>query len=182
MNNLARGILAVCTVFFLTATYPIGANVSSENYDDTPPDPPQIYGPTDCKVWVKYDYNITITDPDDDRLTELYVKFGDGTNLTLKPPGSGCCKGWRSGITLVVSHKWKKSGDYSVEAKVRDIRWNWSDWGMLDVHVPKYKCKVENPAEAEANVIEPELFILMKRFLMGHTINSEPKFLIRFWQ
>jgi len=182
VNNLTKVILAVCAVLFLVSTYPIGAKVSYISYDDTPPDPPQIEGPTNCKIWVEYDYNITITDPDDDRLTELYVKFGDGTNLTLKPPGSGCCKGWRSGITLVVSHKWKKSGDYSVEAKVRDIRWNWSDWGMLDVHVPKYKCKVENPAEAEANVIEPELFILMKRFLMGHTINSEPKFLIRFWQ
>ena len=114
---------------------------------------------------MKYTYNITITDPDDDRLTELYVKFGDGTNSTLKPPSSDCCKGWRSGITLMVSHEWKKSGNYSLEAKVRDIRWNWSDWGMLGIRVPKYKPKVENPGFP----------VLMRMFTLIHDFSFKTR-------
>lgn len=113
-------------------------------YDDNPPYPPEIEGPTESNIREKCFYYITITDPDNDRLTELNIIFGDGTNLTIVAGGASCNKGWRSGITLSVNHVWKKPGDFSIKAKVKDIKWQWSDWGTFDVHIQKTKFNLNN--------------------------------------
>jgi hypothetical protein len=108
------------------------------DYDNTPPYPPQIDGPINCNITEKYDYYITISDPDGakgDRLMELQVFFGDGTNKSIKHHDTGCTKGWRSGTILTVAHRWKKPFNYTIRARVMDYALEWSDWGYLDVHV-----------------------------------------------
>jgi len=68
-------------------------------------------------------------------MNKLEVDFGDG-NLSLYE--CGCTDPpWVSGTTLHVSHKWKESGNYVVKARVMDIYWEWSDWGTLQVTMPK---------------------------------------------
>jgi len=146
MKNLLKIIVVVFIALFLSSNCSIGKKINFINYDNTPPDPPYIQGPTSCNITEKVDYYITISDPDGHRLIELYVEFGDGTNETLKKRGTGCTKGWRSGYTLTVSHIWKKSDDYTIKAKVKDYAWDWSDWGTLDVHVSKTKSKFDNLA------------------------------------
>ena len=136
------------------------------NSDNNPPYPPHIEGPTNCYTRETYYYNITIIDPDNDRLIALNVLFGDGTNLTLYPTRSSCCKGWRSNMTLTVGHKWKESGDYSIKAKVKDTKWTWSDWGTLDVHVQKSKLEVITPIRLDFNMLKL-LNMLVKHFLAG---------------
>ena len=108
-------------------------------YDNTPPDSPYIEGPTTCNITEKIQYFITITDPDGDRLVELLVRFGDGTNETIKYRGSSCTKGWRSGTTLTIGHRWIKPNDYTIKAKVKDYSRDWSEWGFFDVHVTTNK-------------------------------------------
>ena len=103
-------------------------------YLNNPPNPPVIEGCSVCTIYKEYTYNITISDPDGNRLMELYVVFGDGTNLTLKHEmTSSCKKGWRSGMTLEVDHIWKKQGNYSMKAKVKEYLGYWGDWGYYDV-------------------------------------------------
>jgi hypothetical protein len=113
-------------------------NVSMNN-NIIPPDPPNIEGPINCKIWEEYNYNFTISHPEGIRLVSLFVIFGDGTNLTKNYQGSSCCKGWRSGYTIHIRHEWKESGNYSIKAKVKDYPGIWSDWGGLEISVVKEK-------------------------------------------
>ena len=81
-------------------------------------------------------YYFTVTDPDeDDFLLELEVDFGDG----LIVERCGCDIPWDNGETVEVEHKWKKSGDYFIKAKVKDYGGFWSDWGTLEITVVKQK-------------------------------------------
>jgi hypothetical protein len=38
----------------------------------------------------------------------------------------------------MIKHKWTKSGNFSIKAKVKDYHGTWSDWGILEeITVPK---------------------------------------------
>ena len=108
MKKLLKIITLLFIVFLSSFTLTIYAKTVFIAYDDNnPPNPPDIDGETNCKLRQEYVYNITITDPDGTRMTELFVMFGDGTNITLEYHGSSCHKGWRSGMMLDVRHAWK---------------------------------------------------------------------------
>ena len=100
-----------------------------------PPNPPNIEGPSYCKIWGEYHYNFTITHKEDIRLISLYVSFGDGTNITKNYKGTSCLKGWPFGYMISISHKWIKSGNFSIKAKVKDYIGTWSEWGELEIYV-----------------------------------------------
>jgi len=60
------------------------------------------------------------------------------TGPTSGKIGGGCRDPpWLPGTTLQVSHTWKQSGNYVIKARVMDIYWEWSDWGTLQVTMPK---------------------------------------------
>jgi hypothetical protein len=89
-----------------------------------------------------------------DRLLELYVLFGDGTNFSLHAGGASCCKSWKSGTRLTVGHNWQKPGNFSIKAKVKDIYWDWSDWGTFDVHVQKSNLNLKNSIRLDLDIIK----------------------------
>ncbi len=102
---------------------------------NTPPNPPNISGPRDGRIWETYTYQFTITDPDGDRMERLEINFGDGKEEILN---CGCTQPyWPSGTTLNVTHRWAQRGDYTIKARVRDVLGEWSDWGTLQVSMPK---------------------------------------------
>jgi hypothetical protein len=99
---------------------------------NNPPNPPLIIGPITGKIKKNYTYNFSISDPDDDLLINLEVKWGDGTE-SLK-----CCETWESGSTITVSHIWTKKGTYNISARISDIFGIYSDWSeSLVVGMPK---------------------------------------------
>jgi len=109
-----------------------GMAVASPN---NPPDKPTIDGPTSGEIGKIYQYNITITDPDGDDMQQLEVDFGDGI-VTLYE--CGCTEPfWKSGDTLEVFHTWKKTGNYVIKARVMDVHGAWSEWGSMEVSMPK---------------------------------------------
>jgi hypothetical protein len=139
--SYCRSILVIFLFLVLGSTYALNiegwnyGDILIDEYDNTPPDPPSIEGPTTCNITEKIHYNITITDPDGDRLVELNVLFGDEKNETITYRGSSCTKGWRSGMTLTITHRWRKQDDYTIKARVKDYSRDWGEWGFLDVHV-----------------------------------------------
>ena len=109
--------------------------VASAYTHNNPPNPPKIEGATSGKTWTTYLYNITITDPDGDNMQQLEIDFGDGVVTLFE---CGCTEPlWESGDTLGVFNSWKKSGNYVIRARVVDIHGAWSDWGSLEVSMPK---------------------------------------------
>ena len=158
-----RYFFKMLMLFFISSTCVFTTNVTSFNYDNTPPDPPYIEGPATVNITEKVDYYMTVTDPDQHYLFELYVEFGDGTNKTLEPYDSCCVKGWRSGQTLTISHKWKEIGDFTIRAKVKDFIGDWSDWGTFQTYVSKSKTLIAIPVKLKLSSINIQTAGIIKK-------------------
>jgi hypothetical protein len=102
--------------------------------NNDPPNLPIINGPTFGKIREVLTYDILVTDPNEDNLMSLEVDFGDEI---IVQENCGCENPWRSGDTISISHKWKKTGPYMVQARVMDQNGAWSDWGSLEVSIPR---------------------------------------------
>lgn len=109
-----------------------GTALANQN---NPPNPPEIEGAASGEIGEVYQYNITITDPDGDDMQQLEVDFGDGV-VTLYECGCSS-RLWESGKTLELFHTWKKSGNYVIKARVMDVHMAWSEWGSMEVSMPK---------------------------------------------
>jgi hypothetical protein len=134
--------ITVCMLFFTTvfmmtglASQKIITDEKSTNFN-SPPNPPIIEGPESGKIKETYTYNFTVIDPDEDLLETLEIQWGDG-EVTEVCAG---CTGprWESGTTQYVEHRWKKSGDFRISARVMDVYGEWSEWSdPYSVTMPK---------------------------------------------
>lgn len=97
---------------------------------DERPSAPTIDGPTNGKINVEHEYTFSSVDPDQDDVY-YYVDWGDNSNSWIGPYGSGA--------TASATHKWSEKGTYTIRAKARDIYGAESDWGYLEVTMPKNK-------------------------------------------
>lgn len=102
---------------------------TTSNMTNNPPSKPVISGPSEGKPEVNTTYNFTATDPDQDQMF-YYIDWGDTTN-------SGWLGSFASGYKLTKSHQWSTKGTYIIKAKVRDEHGLESDWGTLEITMPK---------------------------------------------
>jgi outer membrane protein assembly factor BamB len=94
-----------------------------------PPDPPVVQGPTSGKKGQPYTYAFNATDPEGDTIY-YYIDWGDNTT------SGGWLGPYASGVAILQSHTWSKTGTYTIKAKARDIYGNESGWGSLKVTMP----------------------------------------------
>ena len=101
------------------------------------PNPPEITGPTSGEINTIYPYNFLLTDPDGDPLKAIQIEWGglgsDNTTYIC-----WICDGSPkpNGTIFEYSHIWKKTGTYTIRAKIWDLQGNESDWGTLSVTMP----------------------------------------------
>ncbi len=101
--------------------------VASENQ---PPNAPTINGETNGKAGTEYEYTFNATDPDGDDV-KYFIDWGDNnTEWTGYNP---------SGTDVKVKHTWSDKGTYMIKAKAVDMYGAESDWGALEVEMPKNK-------------------------------------------
>jgi hypothetical protein len=96
-----------------------------------PSSKPEISGPISGKPKTKYDYKFLSESPMESDLY-YYIEWGDGNIEDWLGPFS-------SGEEITISHSWNKKGSYTVQAKVKDTYNLESNWGSLEVSMPKYK-------------------------------------------
>lgn len=106
----------------------IGMKTKKVRVGNQPPYPPTITGPKHSKVGIEYQYNFSLSDPDDDRMY-LFVDWGDGTPIQW----SGL---HYSGSKTKRSHTWDQKGTYTIRAQAKDVYGAESDWGTLIVTMP----------------------------------------------
>ena len=82
-------------------------------------EPPIIDGPTSGSPEIDYDFNITLSDPEEDELW-LFIDWNDSEIEDWIGPLS-------SGDEVIVSHGWAEEGIYEIRAKVKD-NWGESSW------------------------------------------------------
>ena len=120
-----------------------------------PPHTPEISGPTSGRPNTEYYYKFVSENPSNFDLY-YYIDWGDGTN-------SGWIGPWDSGIEITNSHSWITKGSYIIQAKVKNKYDFESDWGSLEVTMPRTKV-VNGPI---LNFLDhyPILYQLLQRFL-----------------
>jgi hypothetical protein len=96
---------------------------------NTPPETPSIDGETNGKVGVSYSYTVVSVDPEGDDVS-YFIDWGDTTNSSWVGPSS-------SGETVTISHTFTEKGTYIIKGKARDVYNVESDWGSLQVTMPK---------------------------------------------
>ena len=101
-----------------------------------PPSAPDIDGPTVKPVPMPkqggpgpYNYTFKSIDPDGDNVY-YYIDWGDGEFEDWFGP-------FESGEEVTHSHTWSEQGTPTIKAKAKDIWGAESDWGTLDVIIPK---------------------------------------------
>jgi len=114
-----------------------------------PPERPEIGGPKTGVLDTSYDFTFTSTDPDGDDI-RFYIMWDDGKNEWTDYIASG--------DTVTVSHNWKKTGTYQINAKTEDTQGASSSFSSHDVIIPKSK---------QANYF---LQLLLQRFLNSFPI------------
>jgi len=93
------------------------------------PNTPDITGQTNGNAGTEYEYTFVTTDPDDDELY-YYIEWGDGETEEWIGP-------YASGEEVKVKHTWDTKGTYIIKAKAKDVYDAESDWGTLEVTMPK---------------------------------------------
>jgi PKD repeat protein len=93
------------------------------------PETPSIDGPTTGKQFRYYNYTVTIVDPDGDM---VYVRWDWGNGVTYPWDGP-----YESGVEITESYVWNTKGTYIVKAQVKDEYNAESEWGELEVKIPR---------------------------------------------
>ena len=96
-----------------------------------PPNIPSITGETNGKIGIEYEYKFETIDPDENPVWYM-VEWGDGTS-------SGWVGPYNSGQQVTLSHTWFREDTFTIKAKAKDPYNTESDWGTLDVTMPRNK-------------------------------------------
>lgn len=138
-----------------------------ESSDNTPPNPPDITGPTNGKINEAQKYIFTLTDPDENQLIRLEINFGDET----LEERCGCDKPWYNGTVLDIDHTWRESGTYNLTARVSDEYGAWSEWSdPLPVTMPYTHIASKQQSNEYINISAQEAWDLMNNTEDGRKI------------
>jgi hypothetical protein len=137
--------------------YVEGPICSITSCDNHPPSKPIIDGPTHGKVGVEYTYTFNSTDPENHSIKYL-VNWGDGTEETtdLLP----------NSTIVTLSHSWDTKGTYIIKAKAIDEHDAESEWGELEVTMPRDKAinrLIQNFLQSH-----PHLLPLLQKLIQQH--------------
>jgi hypothetical protein len=112
----------------IVATLAELAYISSIN---SSPEKPNITGSTSGKPKIEHIYNFSSVDPEGNKVY-YYIDWGDTTNTGWIGP-------YNSGEEINLSHIWDKKGTYIIKAKAKDILGAESDWGTLEITIPRFR-------------------------------------------
>ena len=145
------------------ATLEISMPKNIQINNNNPPNPPEITGPLSGMIRKTYEYQLTLTDPDDgDVMFNLEIDFGEG----IKYEDCGCGKSWQNGTVLEVSNQWKNVGNYEITARVQDAYGEWSEWSEpLSISMPRIKDRLINSLYLRLSEQHPHLLPLLRQLL-----------------
>jgi hypothetical protein len=108
---------------------------NNEETENGPPETPVITGTTDGKIGTNYEYTFVSTDPEGDDIY-YWVQWGEGC------PSLEWIGPYRSGEEVTMNYSWANKGDYIITVKAKDTNDAESDWGTLEVAMPKTQEKI----------------------------------------
>jgi len=101
-----------------------------------PPYAPTIDGPVTGVAGEEYDYTFVTEDPENYDVL-YYIKWGDDTFEDWFGP-------FKSGETVIMSHKWSKKGRYIIKARAKTINGLMGSWGDFEVLIPRSSISINS--------------------------------------
>jgi parallel beta-helix repeat protein len=98
-------------------------------WNNTRPNKPVISGPTNGRTGLWYEYNFSISDPEGDLLW-IHIDWEYGTPSKWDGP-------FLSGSIVKYNYSWRKKGTYTIRAQTMDSNGLLSEWGTLEVTIPR---------------------------------------------
>jgi hypothetical protein len=123
-----------------------------------PPIEPTINGPISGKVGQNHTYTFTSNDLDGDDIAFYSILWDDDTQTNITGP-------FKSGDTIKASKIWTKKGSYKISAQATDILGNPSDWGELEITIPREK-SVKFDQLKYITVHFTNIFTIMKKLIL----------------
>ena len=111
---------------------PVGNPYSSQN---TPPEVPEIEGPTSGVAGTTYNFTFNSVDPDGDDVY-YYILWGDGYIENWEGP-------FISGEDFEIAHTYSKRKTYTIEAKARDTFGDESFIATHEITIPRFRYSTE---------------------------------------
>jgi pyrrolidone-carboxylate peptidase len=99
---------------------------------NSPPELPNISGPTNGKFGENYEYTISAIDPEGDNVYYWIEWFDDCPGVFWDGP-------YKSGEEIKVSNSWDQQGTYTISVRAKDSNGAISDTATLTVTMPKNK-------------------------------------------
>ena len=121
-----------------------------------PPATPNIKGTTIGKPGEEYTYFLNTTDENNDDIF-YYIDWGDGNFEEWIGP-------YESGKNVSVSHLWNSIGKYEIKVAAKDTCGSISDWGYLNVKIPRNKVNYDLLSFCLTNQFQ-KIFSMFKYFL-----------------
>lgn len=127
-NDFIGEVVSLSTSYDERFLFHVSALQSNFPPENKIPDIPIADGPTQGNIRETYEYSAISSNPDNDNLY-YYFDWGDGTGdiSAVGEPGE----------SMVVSHSWKEEGTYIIKVKAIDEHGAESDWGTLEISMPK---------------------------------------------
>jgi parallel beta-helix repeat protein len=130
-------------------------------WNNTRPNQPIITGPANGRKWVWYEFNFSISDPENDSIW-IHIDWGHGTPSKWAGP-------YPSGSNVKLNYSWRKKGSYTIRAQTMDSKGLLSEWGTLEITIPRTRVSIGwYPMLLERFPIIAKLF----SFLIKYTINA----------
>ena len=99
--------------------------ISEQN---NPPGIPEIDGLVNGGAGIDYEYSFLSIDIDEDELS-YSIDWGDGIEEMIGV--------FPSGTKAYATHNWSNEGTFTIKAKAEDSHGDQSDWGTLDINIPR---------------------------------------------
>jgi len=130
---------------------------NNEEIINTAPDTPSIDGPTNGNINEEQEYTIVTTDPEGNEVY-YWVEFcADCQDAVWSGP-------FESGEEFIIAHTWEAEGTYTVRAKAKDSQGIESDWGTLEVTMPRVN-RFSTRLSQRFFDIFPQLSLIIKKIL-----------------
>jgi hypothetical protein len=113
---------------------------------NSPPEAPDIDGPTSGRKGENYEFTIVSEDPENNPLF-YYVNWGDESVDDWSGP-------FNSGEIVTVSHNWSTRGKFTIKARAKTTNGLIGPWGELEIKIPRNK-----------PLVHYHIFRFIKRFL-----------------
>lgn len=166
-----------CDQYELAVTGSDNATITA--ITNSPPERPDVTGPTEGIVGVSLSFKASLSDPDGN---QMYYKFNWGDEVT----------GWLGPVNpgeVTETHTWSTAGTYNIKAKAKDIHGAESDWTQYPLTVEiktaeinisfkklnlgKVKATVENTGTADLTDLDWEFNISRDSFINFRDVNID---------